>query len=77
MKFICTDCGKPCHAGIVDFGIGCYEYWGAKGVDKNEQFVSQCCEAPVTTPDGEPYTKWDALAEAQEQRADDRHWERQ
>jgi hypothetical protein len=35
----------------VDFGIGSYEYWGAKGVDIDLQEVSDCCEADWTEED--------------------------
>ena len=31
----------------VDNGIGAYEYWGAKGVDRNVQWVSTCCDATL------------------------------
>jgi hypothetical protein len=32
----------------VDFGIGSYEYWGAKGVDIRIEEVSSCCEEDWT-----------------------------
>lgn len=43
----CGECGKPCHQDLVDFGIGPGEYWGTPFVDRNEQWVSDCCEATV------------------------------
>lgn len=43
----CFECGKPGSAHIEDFGIGPYEYWGAKGVHHDYQPVSDCCEAEV------------------------------
>ncbi len=43
----CGSCGEPCDVTSVDFGIGAYEYWGSKGVDRNVQTVSDCCEATV------------------------------
>lgn len=43
----CEECGQPCRGTWADFGIGPYEYWGAKGVDTDYQFVSECCEAPI------------------------------
>lgn len=42
---ICEECGKPCKVVNVDFGIGAYEYWGAKGNDVRIEAVSDCCEA--------------------------------
>lgn len=43
----CGECGQPCKSSIVDFGIGSYEFWGQRGVDRNEQLASDCCEGEV------------------------------
>ena len=43
----CSDCGQECTVGVIDEGIGSYEYWGAKGVDVRLVEVSDCCEAEV------------------------------
>lgn len=43
----CAACGKECVAGIIDEGIGSYEFWGSKGVDIQLSEVSDCCEAKV------------------------------
>lgn len=43
----CSDCGQECVVGVVDEGIGHYEYWGAKGVDIRLVEVSSCCGADV------------------------------
>lgn len=43
----CRNCGKPCRAILVDMGIGPYEFWGARGVDKRMVPVSPCCEEDV------------------------------
>jgi hypothetical protein len=50
----CSCCGRVCDGEWVDLGIGHYEFWGQTGVDKNEQFVSDCCEAMVLD-DGTEY----------------------
>ena len=43
----CGECGKHCDQVEFDFGIGPYEFWGRRGVDTNQQWVSDCCEAKV------------------------------
>ena len=44
---ICSDCGKACHAKMIDFGIGSYEFWGARGVHTDFHPASPCCEVEV------------------------------
>ncbi len=44
----CCACKQECNVIEVDFGIGAYEYWGAKGVDIQIEEVSDCCEADWT-----------------------------
>lgn len=43
----CGHCGMPCCATAVDNGIGAYEYWGQKGVHKQIDIESDCCNASV------------------------------
>ena len=42
-------CGEECTAVTVDFGIGPYECWGARGNDVQLEEVSPCCEDEVVT----------------------------
>jgi len=72
MDAYCGDCGKLCAVITVDYGIGSYEYWGAKGYDSHPADVSKCCEAdpfedeeltePYAMPEPEPcidpYDDW-------------------
>lgn len=44
---ICDDCGEECTATVQDFGIGPYEFWGARGVHEDWHAASPCCGAPV------------------------------
>lgn len=44
---LCAACGAVASGEVKDLGIGAYEYWGAKGVDKRMCFVSTCCDAPL------------------------------
>ena len=46
-ELLCSACGEVAEGTSVDFGIGAYEYWGSKGVDRNVQWVSRCCEASL------------------------------
>lgn len=46
---ICSGCGQEVTSVTVDFGIGPYEYWGARGVDTRYEEVSPCCESLVLT----------------------------
>lgn len=46
-EYICEACGQPCQPIVVDFGIGAYEYWGARGNHRDEHEVSNCCEAEL------------------------------
>ena len=52
----CTECGEECNTIIIDYGIGSYEYWGAKGVDIQIEAVSDCCEAPTVDMVGNDIT---------------------
>lgn len=44
---VCPSCGTECTGIWADFGIGAYEYWGARGVHTLMRFVSDCCEAEL------------------------------
>lgn len=44
---ICMGCGDACREVREDFGIGPYEYAGARGVHHDYHWVSDCCEADV------------------------------
>ena len=44
---ICPGCGEECSGAWVDFGVGHYEFWGARGFDRQIAFVSNCCEASL------------------------------
>jgi hypothetical protein len=46
-KFYCSECRKECQAVERDFGIGGYEFWGARGNDTNIQTVSECCDGDL------------------------------
>ena len=45
----CGSCGEPCEGGWIDFGLGPFEFWGAKGYDSHVEWVSTCCESGVFT----------------------------
>lgn len=49
---LCSECGQPAEAITVDYGIGAYEYWGMRGVHRDVQTVTECCEASFTENDG-------------------------
>ena len=40
----CTYCLEVCEVVEVDYGIGHYEFWGAKGFDSRKEWGSACCE---------------------------------
>jgi hypothetical protein len=44
----CPACGKKCEGHKEDFGIGAYEYWGARGTHHDYRIVSDCCEEEMT-----------------------------
>lgn len=43
----CEACGEECRPVIEDHGIGPYEFWGDRGVDRRLVEVSPCCGASV------------------------------
>jgi hypothetical protein len=48
----CRRCGDaPVLAEWQDTGIGAYEYWGARGVDKRIELLSICCGGDVVVED--------------------------
>ena len=42
---VCPECLQECIIVTEDFGIGHYEYGGAKGIDVQIGTVTYCCEA--------------------------------
>ena len=69
-RYICSECKETCVGTKVDFGIGYYEYWGAKCVDTKIQFVSQCCEAQMRDDAGD-VIQWEDSAESYDDDAAD------
>ena len=49
MTEYCGECKQECVVITVDYGIGSYEFWGARGCDTQLALVSNCCEADVFT----------------------------
>lgn len=47
MTYYCGACKEPCEGQFLDFGIGPYEFWGAKSCDIDIHWVSECCEADI------------------------------
>lgn len=56
-KSYCTSCGKPCRVILIDTGIGAYEFWGDKCVDKRIEAVSACCEDIAVDSQGNDITE--------------------
>lgn len=50
----CSSCGDSSEGQIVDFGIGYYEYGSICAVDKQECYVSCCCEAQIIDSQNNP-----------------------
>lgn len=50
----CSECGKECGVQVLDYGIGGYDYWGARGNDIQMCAVSDCCEGEVLESEPEP-----------------------
>jgi hypothetical protein len=46
---ICDECGQSCTGKMMDFGIGAYEFWGARGTHTDYQAVSPCCAADIVS----------------------------
>jgi hypothetical protein len=44
---ICPNCHADVQGTWIDEGIGTYEYWGAKCVDKRMAFVCEECDEPL------------------------------
>lgn len=45
---ICGMCGEMCMPVFEDCGIGPFEFWGRKQVDRRMEWVSDCCHAPLS-----------------------------
>jgi hypothetical protein len=52
----CSECDQPCQGHWVDFGLGVIEFWGAMSTDKDEQYVSACCDATMEEEDAKSNT---------------------
>ena len=39
----CVGCREKCETTIVDIGIGSYEFWGHRGIHRDERELSVCC----------------------------------
>jgi hypothetical protein len=51
----CPECKGSTSAHYEDYGIGPFEFWGAKGYDTDTHYVTDCCEAIVDDQSpGEP-----------------------
>lgn len=46
-KFYCGECARECNPVERDFGIGGYEFWGARSVDTRIETVSDCCDGDI------------------------------
>ena len=46
-KGYCPECDKDVNAAAVDFGIGPYEYWGARGVHRDIHICCEECDEPL------------------------------
>ena len=79
--YFCQECELECRGQMVDQGIGPYEFWGQKGIDKREAFVSECCEALVVDIDGNevslPEPDEDVAYETMKQKEVDNELEKQ
>jgi|WetSurSiteA1Bulk_404760.scaffolds.fasta_scaffold152585_1 hypothetical protein len=42
-RAICTECGIEVDVMLEDFGIGPYEFWGAKGTHKDIRPICSIC----------------------------------
>ena len=47
IKGWCENCNDTVSGKPVDFGIGAYEYWGYRGVNKQIVIVCDECEEPL------------------------------
>jgi len=54
IKGFCPHCNDTVSGKPIDVGIGTYEYWGCKGVDK--QIVIVCEDCDVELEDAEEIT---------------------
>jgi len=67
---ICESCKQECSVGIIDNGIGHYEFWGAPGFDSRPEAVSDCCEAPAVNDQGDIISDSDIREDEADARAD-------
>jgi len=55
-EYHCNNCGAvnpDLHE--LDYGIGSYEFWGARGVQHYYVWVTKCCEGEPITCSGDVY----------------------
>lgn len=70
MTYFCAECGEECKPKACDAGIGAYEFWGAKSVDRQPYMGSSCCEGELVDEEGntvEPELEDPREAEAERQ----------
>ena len=48
---ICPTCHEEAELTTEDYGIGSYEFWGAKCFDTDIRTSTVCCETEVDPPD--------------------------
>lgn len=53
-RYWCTECGHPCGVKLVDEGQGPVEYEGRRTIHHCVVTISDCCEAEVEYPNGNP-----------------------
>ena len=61
---VCSRCKETTRFFSADTGIGAYGYGDANGWDKNESWLSDCCESdmlgePTDAPDDEGAAYWE------------------
>lgn len=67
--YTCGECGKECDSLVVDYGIGPYEFWGARGWHTDKQLVSSCC-GDVVLLGGKEYSYGEYMYDLECEKAD-------
>lgn len=49
MTKFCSECKQEAEPVQRDFGVGSYEYWGAKGNHQKLRWVSECCDGELVS----------------------------
>ena len=68
---LCPECGQPAIARAEDFGIGPYEFWGARYIDTDVHLVTDCCGVWV---DAQAPDEGDLADDAYERMRDRMDW---